>query len=509
MLNRIFTITLRLLFCGLLSVSINTALFAETVTKKAFDFVVGIDGDFKAAMAAASKSASNSNRFYLFFPNGEYNIGKLTGDANGVTTFPTSNVSFIGENADSTVIFNQSINEGISITSTLFFNNANNLYLQDLTILNKANYRNGSDLSKTGRHVAVKEQGNKIIYKNVKLLSTQDTYYTLGTRTYWENGEIHGTVDFICGQGDIFFNQCLLYLERTSGCLTAPSTKSTWGYVFMNCTIDGPDNNYRLGRAWSNTPKCVFINTTMKKQPAAAGWGDPMNVVPSKFAEYNSKTATGASVDLISRRTTYSLNGSSVKLNPVLTASEASEHTIANVLNGTDKWQPDLLTRQIKAPVVRFDGTALKWDNNDSALCWVVFKDKKFFKCVTTNSCTITPDAKVSYTVRAANAMGGLGSVSNAVQAVATSLVFTTENTHVKIFLSFNSARKTLCILSSIEKINKVVLFSLDGKMVFSKELSLNSDKANIEVPINNLKCGVYLFRIEYSGSLKTGTIRL
>jgi pectin methylesterase-like acyl-CoA thioesterase len=170
------------------------------VKKKTFDFVVGVDGNFKAAMTAAAKSASSGNRYLLFFPNGQYDIGKLTGDANEVTTFPTSNVSFIGENADSTVIFNKAINEGISITSTLFFKNANNLYLQDISILNKANYRNGSNLSQTGRYVAVREQGDRLIYKNVILLSTQDTYYTQGTRTYWENGEIHGSVDFICGQ---------------------------------------------------------------------------------------------------------------------------------------------------------------------------------------------------------------------------------------------------------------------------------------------------------------------
>jgi hypothetical protein len=67
------------------------------VKKKTFDFVVGVDGNFKAAMTAAAKSASSGNRYLLFFPNGQYDIGKLTGDANEVTTFPTSNVSFIGK----------------------------------------------------------------------------------------------------------------------------------------------------------------------------------------------------------------------------------------------------------------------------------------------------------------------------------------------------------------------------------------------------------------------------
>jgi hypothetical protein len=60
----------------------------SAVEKKKIDFVVGVDGDFKAAVAAAGKSgASASNRFVIFVPDGEYEITKLTGDEHGKTTF--------------------------------------------------------------------------------------------------------------------------------------------------------------------------------------------------------------------------------------------------------------------------------------------------------------------------------------------------------------------------------------------------------------------------------------
>jgi len=401
-----------ILFIVLVIIS-TQALFA--VTKKPFDFVIGVNGNFKDAIAAAA--ASSTERFYLFFPDGEYNIGTLTGNSNQMTTFSVSNVSFIGQSADKTVIFNKSIDEGISITSTLYFNKANNLYLQDLTILNKANWNQPSTYSQTGRHVAVMEQGNKIIYKNVKLLSTQDTYYTKGTRTYWESGEIHGTTDFICGGGDIFFNEVLLYINKVSY-ITAPATSTDWGYVFMNCTIDGSVDSYQLGRPWNNSPKSVFINTTMKKLPTSAAWGDPMNVVPSLFAEYNSKTASGALVDLSGRRTTYTKNGTTVRLNPVLSASEAAKYTVENVLGGSDNWRPAKLTEQVKAPVVTLDGSTLKWNDDENAMCWVVFKNDAFYKCVTAAQCDI--DSKAKYTVRAANSMGGLGASSNTINASVT-----------------------------------------------------------------------------------------
>ena len=498
----LFPFILLCVYCFFSNVIAASPQSSSAVTRKAFDFVVGVDGDFKAAMAAASKAASSGKRFYIFFPNGEYNIGSLTGNSNQMTTFSTSNVSFIGQSADSTVIFNKSSQEGISVTATLYFSNANNLYLQDITVLNKANYGDPSTYSTTGRHVAIMEQGDDIIYKNVKLLSTQDSYYTKGKRTYWENGEIHGTTDFICGGGDIYFNKCLIYTDKNST-ITAPATTTSWGYVFMNCTIDGSVSTYKLGRSWSNSPKCVFINTVMKKLPAAAGWGDPMNVVPSLFSEYNSKTASGSAVDLSGRRTTYTLSGTTVTLKPVLTADEAAKYTIDNVM-GT--WKPDLLTLQVSAPVVRHEGSTLKWDDNDKALCWVIFKDKKYYKCVTTDSCEIASDAQASYVVRAANAMGGLGPVSGGTGAYRT-LSPKLSNEALTSFL--DPVDRTLYIQASAANSLKATIFSLNGKILLSRKFTIGAGVCKVEMPLAGIKNGNYLIRYECNRSVKIGHINL
>lgn len=387
------------------------------IPKKKYDFVIGVHGDFKAAIAAAAANASASNRFYIFFPDGEYNIGTLTGDANQKTTFSTSNVSFIGQSTDKTVVYNKSINEGISITATLYFYNADNLYLQDLTVYNKANYGDVASYSQTGRHVAIQEQSKKVVYKNVKLLSTQDTYYSKGTKTYWENGEIHGTTDFICGSGDVYFNECKLLALKKSA-LTAPSsTNNTWGYVFKNCTIDGNSGvaGYTLGRSW-NDAKAVFIGTTMNVLPSDAGWGDPMNSVPKVFAEYQSKNTAGALMDLSKRRTSYTKGATTVTLNPRLSDPEAANYTVANVLAGTDNWQPQSLAQQVDPPVIRQEGTSLLWEDNTNALCWAIFKNGQYLANVITTSYDVSLLASGDVlTVRAANQMGGLGASSNAV----------------------------------------------------------------------------------------------
>lgn len=395
-----------------------TTLNKPVVTKKRYDFIVGVDGNFAAARAAAQANAISGERFFIFFPNGEYDLGNTTGDATQQTTIGIPNVSYIGQSADGVVLFNQPLatNEGIGTTPTInFLSSSTNIYMQDITILNKMDYRTGAF---TGRAVALRDQGDRNIYKNVKLLSNQDTFYTGHNRYYLETSEIHGTVDYIFGGGDVFFNECTLFLENRSGNVctaNASNSDRNWGYVFSNCTIDGfsvTNGSYRLGRPWNGEPKVVYINTKMKVLPVAAGWGDPMNVVPYRFAEYNSLNTAGGIVDLSNRRTTYTKDATTVTLNPMLTEAQAANYTLENVLGGNDGWQPKLYTDQaIKPSNVILNGTSLTWDNNNYVLGWAIIKDGIFVDFVTTNSYTI--NGVGSYKVRAANSMGGLGSSSD------------------------------------------------------------------------------------------------
>lgn len=466
-----------------LTTSINlkfSTLNRPTVAKKTFDFVVGKDGDFKAALQAAQNAVVSGNRFYIFFPNGEYNIGVNTGDANQMTTINIPKLSIIGQCADNVIVYNKSIQESINSTATMYFTgNSNNNYLQDISLMNKMDFRTGTFV---GRGVALWDQGNKNIYKRVKLLSNQDTYYSGGTiRSYFEECSIHGTVDFICGGGDVFFENCLIYLEnRSNNVITAPATNTAWGYVFNNCTIDGfsiNNNGYRLGRPWSNAPKAVFLNTTMKVLPVAAGWGDPMNVVPAVFAEYNSKTSSGSFVDLSNRRTTYTKDANTVVLNPVLSKQQADTYTIENVLGGSDDWQPQLATDQAPVPVISGDNRLITWPDNDYVLCWAVFRNAVFEQFVTSNSYTIPADVTTgaTYTVRAANEMGGLSETSNVYVFTAELSVLNPYDQKVpvaKIYLSPDGKR-----IDSIDNYRGVVIVRkvyADGFVHNEKMLVLN-----------------------------------
>lgn len=405
---------------GFITTLITTALSASmfAVNKQNFDFVVGVDGTWAQAKAAAEKSTKS--RFYIFFPDGQYDFGKTTGDSNQKTTFSKGNVSLIGQSMNGVVCYNSPTTEGIGVTATIYFKNGG-IYMQDITLKNNG-YVNTS--ASANRLVCLQDEGDKSIYKNVKMLSGQDTYYTpKGTRrTYLENCEIHGTVDFICGGGQVYFNKCLIYCEnRANDVITAPAgSGDKYGYVFESCTIDGAisDGSFTLGRSWQQKPRAVYLNTTMKKKPSAAGWGNPMNTCPALFAEYNSKDAYGNAVDLSQRRRSYSCtkDGSTANINPVLNSWEASQYTIQNVV-GSDGWAPDKDAALISARQLTANGNKLSWNDDTNAMCYFIFCDGKYVAHTTQSSYSVNGGNTNSiYTVRAANAMGGLGASSNGVK---------------------------------------------------------------------------------------------
>lgn len=399
-----------------------TTMARPTVTKGLYDFVVGTDGTLAEAIAAANANTSGQ-RFRIFVPDGEYDLGT------GITSLTAPKVSIIGQSVEGTIIYNLPPVEGIGVTATICIESAaTDCYMQDLTIQNRYPY----DADKNaGRAVALQDKSTRSILKNVCLLSYQDTYYSNNNsmRSYFETCEIHGVVDFICG-GDVFFENSLLYLEdRKGNVITAHSGGGAYGYVFSNCTIDGTSTNnasYTLGRPWGNNgSRTVYLNTTMKVTPAAAGWAD-MGGVPALFAEYNSRTAAGAAVDCSNRKTYFEWSVNDVPYsgtatyNPVLTDEEAAAYTVPNVLAGDDSWLPTLYTEQAAVPDASLADGVITWTADDYAFCYAVTLDGEVVAFVTEPAYTCTVPG--TYTIRAANERGGLSAPSAAIEYASTGI---------------------------------------------------------------------------------------
>ena len=417
------------------------------VTKALYDFIVPTDGDFKAALAAAAKRTDTSKRFRIFIKQGDYKIpadekSKVTGSdgksyANPTTYMDTPNVSIIGESMDNTSLTNtvpnsgQSANvlEGIGKGDVLCLQKgATNTYFQDLKM-----YSSMGDAK--GRDIVLNDQSNKTICKNVNLWAYQDTYVSNNQngKFYFEDGILRGRTDYLCGKGDVYYNNVELWICEKGGYLAVPSQPKKYGYIFKDCTIKDAtaakdlNGNYTLGRPWGKgTPIALYINTKMEAIPSAAGWNEMSGGYPKRFAEYNSYTSTGSIVDLKDRKKVYDAYDSKdgdnyvnrrneTAGNPILTAEEAAAYTIETVMGQDDDWDPTAATEQASAPSnVKLNGTTLAWDNNDYALLWAVCKNGKVVD-FTIKPTYLVDDASATWSVRAANEMGGLSEATAAV----------------------------------------------------------------------------------------------
>lgn len=346
----------------------------------------------------------------VFIPNGIYDLGETV-----LTSVSKNNVSLIGQSMEGTIIKNMPPveQESINNTATLYVAGSN-VYLQDLTLENGLDYYKNDN----GRAVCLHDRGNRTICKNVRLLSFQDTYYTnnYSAQLYWETSEIHGTVDFICGGGDVVFNNSTIVVEKrkkdgTGECtITAPTTSTQWGYVFSNCTVKSNAEAYNFGRAWQNTPKCVFLNSTLEKAPIATRWNvNGMNGLdPALFAEYGSKDINGNDITPAPGTKVVFAN-KQTELDIVLTDEQAAAYTLENIFG---IWAPEAIARQVPMGEVSLADGALSWDAVEGATSYAIFNDGEFVAITDATTYNVAEGDASNYSVRAANTRGGFGPAS-------------------------------------------------------------------------------------------------
>ena len=423
----------------------------------------------------AANAATDAPRSYIFLPDGTYDLGDKC-----LTQISGNNISIIGESMDKTIIVNKPAieNEGIGTTATLL-NTSNNLYMQDVTLQNALEYyKSGS----AGRAVCLQDRGTQTICKNVKMLSYQDTYYSNEPngkgQFYFEDSEIHGTVDYVCGGGDVYFNRVLFVNEsRKEGekygedVIAAPNSKSEWGYIFKDCTIENKAANFSLGRSWNNITRLTWLNTTVNQKDEILNddkkyayftinaMGDAM---ADKFRLDVLKDAEGNVFSPAEKKVIFKNSGATqqkAEENIILTAEEAATYTLDAVFGD---WKPEAKAAQVTATVTTLKDGKLSWTGD--AKMYLVAKDGKFYTLTTENSLTVN-DNKASFTVRAANDMGGFGTANGTVSTGINSTM-ATEATAIKTAIFAVDGTQ----LSNLQKgINIIVKTFKDGSKKTSK----------------------------------------
>lgn len=424
----------------------------------------------------AANAAADAARSFIFLPNGTYDLGDKC-----LTQISGNNISIIGESMDNTIIVNKPAieNEGIGTTATLL-NLSNNLYLQDLTLQNALEYyKSGS----AGRAVCLQDRGTQTICKNVKMLSYQDTYYSNEPngkgQFYFEDSEIHGTVDYVCGGGDVYFNRVLFVNEsRKEGekngenVIAAPNSKSEWGYIFKDCTIENKAKAFSLGRSWNNITRLTWLNTTVNQKDEILNddtkyayftinaMGD---AIADKFRLDVLKDAEGNVFSPAEKKVVFKNSGATqqkAEENIILTAEEAATYSLDAVFGD---WKPEVKSAQAAAPAATLKDGTLSWTGE--AKMYLVSKDGKFYALTSENSLAV--EGEGSFTVRAANEMGGFGRADNStdtgIENIATSSdvlstkIYSADGVQVsKLQRGINIVVKTMT--DGSKKTNKVVL---------------------------------------------------
>ena len=260
-------------------------------------------GDAAALMLVCSQLQDGDT---VLLHDGVYDLGETA-----LTTISASNVVIKGESMEGTIIKNapDAKTEGISTTATILNTGSDNIF-EDLTLQNALDYYKADN----GRAVCLQDKGTRTACYRVRMLSYQDTYYSNkpGQQCWFEDCEIHGTVDFICGSGSVYFYNTLLYCEKRTkdgsgqDCITANNSQTAQqdkGYVFDRCTIVSECPVVSLSRTWNDQPQVAYLLTTLDMSKGEFGLNDSKiqrwtiagmnNCLPYDFAEYNTMDTDG------------------------------------------------------------------------------------------------------------------------------------------------------------------------------------------------------------------------
>jgi len=380
----------------------------------------GFTGETYSTVQAAidAAPAGRGKPWLIFIKNGQY---KEHVDIPKTKPY----IHLIGQNRDKTVILDDRMAGGdnaqhVSVAATVVVN-ADNCFFENLTMENSY----GHEQLNGPQALALNTMGDRIAMNGVALLSYQDTWITTSTsnnRHYIRHSVIEGAVDFIYNSGNVYLDGDTLEINRPSGgYIVAPSHGQDvkWGYVFQNNVIRprrGIDvKDVWLGRPWHNQPKTVYINTQSFVNIPAKGWYNTMGGLPALWAEYNTTDANGNPVDLSQRESYYYYTDRETGdkhevfgVKNTLTAEEAAQYTIKNVMGGDDNWQPDLMCEACDAPEVINSNGRISWQPVPYAICYVVTRNDEVVGFTTETEFDVTGTDADSYKVQAVNEFGGL-----------------------------------------------------------------------------------------------------
>lgn len=278
----------------------------DAIDRSKYDIVVAQDGsgDFKTVQEAINAVPDfRKKKTTVFIRNGFYREKLIISETK-------DSLVIIGEDKDKTILsYNNFASKPTGFGDQLGTSGSASVYVcspnftaENLTFENAA--------GPVGQAVAAVVRSDKARLFNCKFLGFQDTLYPhkAGSRQYYKNCYIEGTVDYIFGFSTAYFDDCELFC-KDSGYITAASTpqNSQYGFVFYHCKIQGENPaSFYLGRPWRPYAKVAFIECNMTNVIKPEGWDNWGKVSNEKTAQFSEYQNSGEGGNRTNRRESWS-----------------------------------------------------------------------------------------------------------------------------------------------------------------------------------------------------------
>ena len=317
-----------------LPLTLAICLLASTVAGLAAtakpDAVVALDGSgnytsVQAAVSAAPQNLRESARWTILIKPGVYRERVYIQRERG-------QLVLLGQDAAATTIaYNLNANTpgpdgkplGTFSTPTVQID-GDRVTMENLTVANTA--------GNTGQALALRADGDRLVFRHCRFLGWQDTILANRGRDYFEDCYIEGHVDFIFGGATAFFSRCEIHC-LSKGYITAASTPEDqpYGFVFADCRITAePGVKTYLGRPWRPFARVVFLRTEMSAAIRPEGWHNWSKPDAEHTSFYAEFASTGPGADA-TRRAPWS---------HALTAADAASYSPAHIFAQPSPWNP-------------------------------------------------------------------------------------------------------------------------------------------------------------------------
>lgn len=483
------------LFSARIFFALSLLLLTMKLLGNPFRFIVAMDGTgTHTSLQAAINDAPDHILTRIFIKKGVYNEQI----AIGTHTAPSlKKISLIGEHRDSVVITGhraRNSTNGLTFMQVVTFQvYATDFYAENLTIQNTSFGNGQAEALFTG--------ADRQTFNNVKIKGFQDTYRSRkGTRGYFRNSWIEGTVDFIYAGGVLFFDHCIIHCLPGGGYITAPEDAAftiprastaidrflRLGFIFRNCDITAApgvaNNSYYLGRPWNVMAGSFFIQCRLGKHIHPAGWiGWNGNEASSSFAEFRNTDSEGNPIP----------TGQRVSWSFQLPEQDVIAHFTPQSVYArvsTTTYDPESLCVAPTPPTgLHLDGNVLRWTAAEPVAGYAIFQNGQFVGSTADNHFVPSEGVTGVFSIKSVGAFGQLSQT-----AVST---YTPEISKKQPFLW---VANTLYFSEPAQ----LKLFHVSGRMAM--EVLSYQDK----ISLNHLSRGVYVYHIRFQqGAWKQGKL--